>query len=149
MHTDDSARRNGKKSLGLFPRCIDQSHKIYKLVGWKDPIEQNKSASLEIKRRIARIDLDYRLAWNQSCLSLFYSRCQNPRSGLKSSPNRKKTVRFLWKVCKTYTHINRTVFPIWWWFEASTTILWSSVRKSDILQNLFGTALNVRFVHFS
>ena len=33
-------------------------------------------------------------------------------------------------------HGNRTVFPIWWWFEASTTISKSGMRKGEILSKL-------------
>ena len=33
-------------------------------------------------------------------------------------------------------HRNHTVFAIWWWFEASATISWSGVLKSEILPNL-------------
>ena len=62
MHTDDNVCRNGKMLLSLFPRYIVQWHKIYNLIEQTDPKEQNKSGSLEIKRRIARIEVDYSLA---------------------------------------------------------------------------------------
>ena len=45
--------QNSKISLSLFPRYIAKWHRIYNL-------EQNKeSGSLEIKRRIPRIEVDY------------------------------------------------------------------------------------------
>ena len=69
--------RNGKISLSLFPRHIAKWHIIHNLVGWKDPIEQNKSISLEIKRRIARIEMDYSLARKQSCLCLLERQCKS------------------------------------------------------------------------
>ena len=50
------SRRNSKVSPSLFLRNIAKCHSIFNLVGLKDSIEQNKSSSLEIKCRIARID---------------------------------------------------------------------------------------------
>ena len=47
--------QNSKTWLSLFPRHIAKYHHIYNLVGLKDSIEQNKSSSVEIKCRIARI----------------------------------------------------------------------------------------------
>ena len=52
-------RRNNKTSLSLFPRYIAKCHQVYNLVESKDPIEQNKSSSLEVKCKITRIEVDY------------------------------------------------------------------------------------------
>ena len=54
------SRRNSKMSLSLFPRYIAKWCKIYNLFEIKDPIEQNKSSRLEIKRRIG-LQLDCHL----------------------------------------------------------------------------------------
>ena len=64
-------------SLSLFQRYVAKWHKIYNLVGYRDPIEQNKSSSLEIKHRIAMIEVDYSFDGKQSLLCLPERQCKS------------------------------------------------------------------------
>ena len=43
----------------IFQRHIAKCYQIYNLVGYKDPVEQTKSSSLEIKCRIAKIGVHF------------------------------------------------------------------------------------------
>ena len=55
--------QNSKISFSFFPRHIAKCHQIYNFIESSDSIEQNKRISLEIKCRIARIEVDYS-SWN-------------------------------------------------------------------------------------
>ena len=48
------------------------------------------------------------------------------------------------RLCSFYK--NRTVFPIWRWFEAKTTILRCGGGKERFCQNVLSTTPNARFV---
>ena len=110
MHTDDNARRNSKMSLSLFPRA--QWHKIYNLVTSKDLVEQNIRSSLEIKRRIVRIEVSYSLALNQSCLCLLERQCQQwhlSQTKMRAFV-RWKNKLFVWDTCSLLEETLRSLF---------------------------------------
>ena len=76
-----SVSRNTKISLSIFSCFITKCPQTYNLVKQKDYINQNRSKSLEIKCRIARIEVDY------SLLNLTFLTASQKKSKLTMSWN--------------------------------------------------------------
>ena len=49
----------GTLSLSLFPCDINKCHQICDQIEQKDAMEQNRSGCLEVRCRIARMEVDY------------------------------------------------------------------------------------------